>query len=261
MENREISINNLYFGYDKKQVVNGLSLNIKKGEFVGIIGPNGSGKSTLIKLISGFLKANKGSVSVFGKKINRINRKQAAKLIAVVPQEYPFYFPFKVFDFVMMSRYPYQHITSMINKDEINIVEKALLDTGIDYLKNRSLLELSGGEKQRVVLAAALAQKTEVLLLDEPTSSLDLHFQMEIYQNLNDLNKKDKMTIVAVTHDINLGCLYCDRLILLKEGKVELTGTPEEVVTKENIKKYYDVDVEVLKNKNKNTYIIPMIKD
>lgn len=233
----------LRFGYDQTDILKGIDLAVATGEFVGIIGPNGSGKSTLIKSLNGYLRPTAGEISIFGKPLVQLNRREAARMIALVPQELTFYFPYTVAEFIMMGRHPYQGITSLPSDRDVAIIEQVMNVTDTLKLRNRSIMELSGGEKQRVVLASALAQDTKLILLDEPTSSLDMYYQIEIYSILQNLNRTRQLTVVAVTHDLNLGALYCDRLVLLAEGLIVADGPPQQIITADLIAHYFGVEV------------------
>lgn len=241
----EIAIKHLSVAYAKKNVLQNIDLTIQKGEFVGIVGPNGSGKSTLIKTISAFLPPTFGKIEIQGKDTQKIKRVEMAKTLAVVPQNIEIHFPYRVYDFVAMGRHPYQTIFSLAeDKDEKAEVEKALEITDTKKLQNRSVMQLSGGEQQRVILAAALVQNAGILLLDEPTSSFDLHYQIETFNTLKKLNQKQNLTILAVTHDLNIGSLFCDRLVFISNGHLVADGSPEEIVTNEMIEKYYGINVD-----------------
>ncbi|HPQ70582.1 MAG TPA: ABC transporter ATP-binding protein [bacterium] len=244
MRNEAVTLKDLRFGYGKREIIKGISLSIGKGEFVGIIGPNGSGKSTLIKMMTGFVNPDHGEVLLCDKPLHKIGRRKAARLAAAVPQEMVFHFPYKVGEFVKMGRHPYQGLTETENETDRRIVKDAMKATNTLSLKGRSVAQLSGGEKQRVVLASALAQDTQLLFLDEPTSSLDIHYQIEIYEILKKMNEEKGLTIAAVTHDLNLGSLYCDRLVLLVGGKIVADGPPDRIVNPATIREHFNVEVE-----------------
>ena len=239
-----LSLNKLRFAYGRQDLFDAFCLGIRPGEFVGIIGPNGSGKSTLVKLMARFIRPTSGEVLLDGRDISTIPRREIARSLAVVPQEFSFYFPYKVWDFVMMGRHPYQGFAALQSEDDRSIVQWAMAETGTEAFAERSVLELSGGEKQRVILASALAQDTDILLLDEPTSALDMHYQVAIYGVLKRLNRQKQLTVVAVTHDLNLGAQFCDRLILLDEGRIRADGPPEEIITPALIQRTFRVSVE-----------------
>lgn len=239
-------IENLSFAYSDKPVVDTVAFSVEDGEFVGIIGPNGAGKSTLLKMLDGILQPETGKIRLRNKPLHEYTRKQLAKLIGFVPQDFTTAFSYSVNDIVLMGRYPHLSAFSSESANDHQIVEKSMKSTDVWHFRNRQFGELSGGEKQRVVLASALAQEPQILLLDEPTSSLDIKYQQQFYSILQELQQGRGLTIVVVTHDINLAARYCQRLILLKEGRVVDDGVPEKVITKKMMESVYEVGVEVL---------------
>jgi iron complex transport system ATP-binding protein len=241
-----INIKSLSFAYSEEVVVNEVSFSISDGEFVGIIGPNGAGKSTLLKLMDGILHPKMGKIQLKEKLLDEYSRKQLAKMIGFVPQNFTTAFSYSVNDVVLMGRYPHLSAFSSESAEDYKIVEKSMKSTDVWQFKQRQFGNLSGGEKQRVVLASALAQEPQILLLDEPTSSLDIKYQYQFYNILQELQQSSGLTIVVVTHDINLAARYCRRLILLKNGKLVDDGTPEKVITKEIMESVYEVEVEIL---------------
>ena len=234
---------NIRFAYDKTEVLCGVDLAVGRGSVTGIIGPNGSGKSTFVRILAGSLTPDQGSVYFEGRDLSSMKRRTIAQNISVVPQEVVFHFPFTVYDFVMMGRHPYQKLTPFESEQDAKCVARALEQTGLSGFERRSVLDLSGGEKQRTVLASALAQDTPVMLLDEPTASLDLKYQVHIHKILVRLARDQGMTVVLVTHDLNLGALYCDRLVLMNQGQIVADGPPDQVCTEANVLEYYGVKV------------------
>ncbi len=239
-----LEVENITAGYHRENVLHEVRFALQPGEFVGIIGPNGAGKSTLIKCLIASQPLRGGSVRLFGEDIGSISRKRVARRMAYMPQEFLFHFPYSVRDFVMLSRYPYTGMLAVETDRDRDIVKDAMEVTGTWKFRDRSILDLSGGEKQRVVLASALAQDTDILLLDEPTSSLDLHFQLNMYDVIRRRNKERRLTVLAATHDLNLAALYFDRLILLVDGRIALDGSVERVISKETIREYFGVEIE-----------------
>lgn len=251
----------IQFSYGDLKVLQDLDLVFEKGSVTGILGPNGSGKSTLIKILAGILKPDSGRVLIENREITSLKKEQIARKISVVPQDVIFHFPFRVFDFVMMGRHPYQNFTPFETLEDHKTVNWALEVTDLSKLKERSVLELSGGEKQRTILASALAQTTPIMFLDEPTASLDLNYQVHIHQIIADQVKNIGLTVVIVTHDLNLGALYCKRLVMMKEGRIVADGTPKEVCNKEIVEKYYGVKVAGGINEiTKTPFILPIGK-
>ncbi|MFN2340692.1 MAG: heme ABC transporter ATP-binding protein [Halanaerobium sp.] len=236
------------FSYAQDEILKGIDLEIKAGSFIGIIGPNASGKSTLLKNMSKTLKSDSGSVHLDHKLLNDYNSSELAKKMAVVPQNTEVNFNFNVYDIIMMGRHPYQKRWSGLSQEDKQIVKEVMKVTDTLKLKTKLINELSGGEKQRVIIARALAQKPDILLLDEPTSSLDINYQGEIYDLLKYLNQEFNLTIITVSHDLNLTAQYCEELLLLKDGKIFAAGPAEEVLTEENIKAVYKAEVLIKTN-------------
>lgn len=254
-----IKTEDLHFSYNKKEVLKGIDLNFNKGDFIGIIGPNGSGKSTLLKNISRSLKADSGLIYLDKKLLTEYKAKKLAQKLAVVPQDCRVSFNFDVYDVIMMGRHPYQKRWTSLSDQDRKIVREVMELTDTLKLKEKKINELSGGERQRVIIARALAQKPEVLLLDEPTASLDINYQGEIYDLLKSLNNSMGLTIITVSHDLNLTAQYCRRLLLLKDGMIFASGTAEEVLTEENIKSVYNTKVMIKNNPLSNRPFITLI--
>lgn len=256
-----LKIEDVQFKYGKKEVLKDISFNIKEGEFISIIGPNGSGKSTLLKTLNNIYTPNKGNVYLFGKKIQKIKRRDIAKNISLVPQETYINYEFTVEDIVSMGRHPYKRRFEKEDEKDKRIIKEALKMTSTYSLRNSLITEISGGERQRVIIAKALAQDSSIILLDEPTSSLDINHQIEVLEILKDLNKNKNTTVIIVLHDINIAARYSDKIVFLDKGQIISKGTPEEVVTEKNIKKAYDMDIYLEINKHTNSpYLIPLIK-
>ncbi|MCE5324469.1 heme ABC transporter ATP-binding protein [bacterium] len=239
----KIKVEDVYAGYDGVQVLSGVSMDIADSEFVGIIGPNGSGKTTLLRTMSRALAPQSGFVQLDCKNIYKIPAREYAKRVAVVPQETLVAFDFSVMEIVLMGRSPRLGRFAVESTRDESIALDALRHTGTDHLKDRPINALSGGERQRVMMARALAQEPEVLLLDEPTSHLDISFQYEIMDLVKGLNRERGLTVIAVLHDLNLAGSYCDRLVILGQGSVQAGGLPEEVITSENIRRVYGAEV------------------
>lgn len=252
-------MDNLKFGYGKELVLDGITFNVKKGEFLSIIGPNGSGKSTLLKTLNSLYTPSEGKISIDGDNINKFKKKDLAKEMALVLQDNNIDYGFTVEDIVLMGRHPHKGRFERESSDDYRIVEESLEMTGTLDLKDRLVTEISGGERQRVMIAKALAQKPSLILLDEPTAHLDINHQLEILKLLKKMNKDKGTTIVLVIHDINLGIRYSDRVIMLNEGKIIEIGDSEKVITKDNIKLAYDVNVAIERNQHTDSlYITPL---
>lgn len=242
-----LKIENLCCGYDPKApVIKDLSFTVDDGEFVGIVGPNGSGKTTLLRAIVGLLKPQSGSITISQHKIENLDRGELARKVAFVPQLMEPVDGFSVEELVLLGRTPYLDRFSFESADDLDAVKWAIEELGVEGLKERQTSELSGGEFQRVAIARALAQEPKVMLLDEPTSHLDIRYQMNICKLLKKL--RNHRSIVATFHDLNLASRFCSQLILLKNGELIAEGTPDKVVTPENIWKAYRIKVTVRKN-------------
>ncbi len=226
-------------------VVDGVSVCLADGALVGILGPNGSGKTTLLRLLSGTRKPTTGRVMLGEQPIDRMSRREVARRIAVVPQETELAFEYSVLEIVLMGRHPHLGVFTVEGPGDIRIAREALAATGTGHLADRPFHELSGGEKQRVVIAAALAQSAGLLLLDEPTASLDLGYQLEVSALLQRLNQDHGVTMAISTHDLNLAASICRELILMRDGRVLATGPTSEVLTPDNVQRLYDVEADV----------------
>ena len=212
---------------------------------MGILGPNGSGKTTLLRVLSGTRRPTAGRVLLDDRPLNTLTRRDVARRIAVVPQETSLAFEYTVLEMVLMGRHPHLGLFELEGPDDLAIAREMLQATGTADLEQRRFSTLSGGEKQRVVIAAALTQSAGILLLDEPTASLDLAYQLEVASLLTDLNRTRGVTIAVSTHDLNLAASVCRELLLLKDGRVIAYGPTAEVLTPENVRALYDVDADV----------------
>lgn len=245
-----IRVENFSCGYGKKVVIKGINLDIKAGEFVALIGPNGSGKTTLIRGISGFLSPKRGIVFLEEKAVTKRERKDLATRVAVVTQSEAAAAPFSVEEFVLMGRVPHwERFQLLETKEDLKIAEKVMALAGIGHLRDRDMGALSGGERQLVSLARALAQEPAVLLLDEPTAHLDIGHQVQIMNLLRQLNS-ERLTIVAVLHDLNLASLYCQRLVLLHEGGIRTEGSPKKVLTEAMVNEVYQTAISIRDDPN-----------
>lgn len=243
-----LKINNLSGGYHKESVIRDISLEIKKGDFIGIIGPNGCGKTTLLRLVSRVLAPQKGSISLEGIDIMHMDLKEFCRKVAYVAQDMLINFSFSVLEIVLLGRIPHLKRLQLETKKDYSIAEDALTMTDTLYLKEKKIDELSSGERQRVIIAKALAQEPVLLFLDEPTSHLDIAHQIQILDLLKKLNRQNNITIVMVLHDLNLASEYCNRIILLNEGRIFKEGDPRQVLTYQNIEAVYKTVVVVRDN-------------
>lgn len=254
-----LQVQNLKFGYKRDLVLKDISFNIEKGQFISIIGPNGSGKSTILKLLNNLYSPKKGNIFIEGKNIYGYKKRDLAQKIALVPQDTFLDYEFTVEDVVLMGRHPYKKRFQKEDENDFKIVEEALKMTNTLHLRDKLITEISGGERQRVVIARALAQNPSIILLDEPTSHLDINHQIEILNLLKRLNQEKSTTIVIVIHDINIASRYSDEIIMINEGKIVGIGRPEEVITKKNIEETYNLKVIIEKNRVTNKiYLTPI---
>lgn len=253
----KLVVKDLQFGYNSRTILNGISLELRPKEMLGVIGPNGSGKSTLIQCIDGLLRPKTGSILLDGKDLKSISRRELARRVGYVPQTTSrSFFPSTVIDTVLMGRRPHLGWRSS-NQDVKNVIQVLRL-MGIEDLAMRDINELSGGQQQKVLIARALAQDPAVLLLDEPTSNLDIKHQLEVVEIIREKVMEKSISAIMAVHDLNLAAKYTDRIIMMKDGKVFVSGTPESVMTPENIRTVYGVVAEVIKNNGSSPHIVPV---
>jgi len=254
-----LKIDGVQFYYEARKVLDEISFEAGEGEFIGLIGPNGSGKTTLLKIIDGILKPRVGSVYLDCKRISELDPKELARELAMVPQTADLNFDLKVFDVVMMGRYPYLGKLSLEREVDEEKVRFWMRLTNTLHLAERSIKEISGGERQRVLIARALAQEPRILLLDEPTSNLDVCYQIEIMNLLKELVEKLGLTIICAIHDLNLAARYSDKIILVNGGRIKGIGRPIEVLTKENLRDVFKIEAKVEYDQDsKSLTIIPI---
>jgi iron complex transport system ATP-binding protein len=242
-----LSARNVSFGYPRAphRAVGGVTLDVARGAFVGVLGPNGSGKTTLLKLLGGLLPPSSGDVVLDGQPLATWTRRALARRIAVVPQELHPAFDYTVLEMTLMGRFPHLGAFAVEGPADIVIAREALEATGALAFESRRFATLSGGEKQRVIVAAALAQQADILLLDEPTASLDPGHQLDISALLVELNRTRELTIVVATHDLNLAASMCVELAMMRGGAVIASGATEDVLTGRNLERLYDLDADV----------------
>ncbi len=237
----DLKIKELKVNLSKKEIVKGIDLAVSDNKFIGLIGPNGSGKSTLLKAVYGVIKPTVGDVFISDKDIKSYNKKSLAKTLGVVSQFNNINFDFKVIDIVLMGRAPYKGLLEQDNKDDYDMALKALSQVGMIDFVQKSFSLLSGGEKQRVILARAITQNPKILILDEPTNHLDIKYQLEVMSIVKSLN----ICVLAALHDLTLASQFCDELYVLKDGIIMYSGAPNKVITEEMIKNVYDVESNV----------------
>ena len=232
------------YSIDGKIIIDGIDISVKEGEFVGIVGPNGCGKSTLLKNIYKVFTPDSGAAFIDGEDLSKLSNRKTAKKMSVMQQENIVDFDMTVYDMVMLGRFAHQKLFSGSSEEDREIVSEYIREVGLSGYENRHFLSLSGGEKQRTLLARALSQKASLILLDEPTNHLDIGYQ---YQIMNIL-KRQRLTILCCVHDLNIAAAYCDRIILMKNKKIFDVGSPKEMLTRENIRTLFDIDTMIIEN-------------
>ncbi len=258
-----IRIANISFSFGKRKIFSDLSFKIDRGEIFSIIGPNGCGKSTLLRLLRGQLKIEAGKIFWDQQPLGQISAKKMAHRVAVVPQSSPLTFPYTVRELVTMGRYPHRkNFLSLLNKADLNAIEQAMALADILSLAERQVTRLSGGEQQRVLLARALAQNSEVLFLDEATSHLDIDHRLELTELLIQLNRQHRTTVIQISHDLDLAAAISDRMLLLAaDGHIVDIGTPDKVMTRENLCQLFRFDIDITRNPLTGTpQITPRLK-
>jgi iron complex transport system ATP-binding protein len=240
-----LEVRGVDFSYYDGLVLEEIDLQVRWGDLVGLIGPNGSGKTTLLKALSGVVSPKRGDVRLEGRDLRQFSRRQVARRIAVVPQELTMPFVLTAWDMVMLGRTP--HVRPLVGAQsrDREVVEEKMALTSTWELASRPFNELSGGEQQRVIIAMALTQEAEILLLDEPTVHLDINHQVEILELIKGLNREQGLTVLAIIHDLNLAALYFDRLVLLNGGRIVASGKPSQVLREECIRRVFRTDVQV----------------
>jgi len=255
----KLTVNNLSFSYANVSILKNIDLAVGLGELVSIVGPNGSGKSTLLKCINHILKTRQNSILIDGRDTSKFDIKELSKLMGYVPQTSISAFPFTVFDVVMMGRKPYIHWS--IGERDNEIVAQMLEFLGIGHLAMRQFPELSGGEQQKVIIARALAQQSQFLLLDEPTSSLDIKHQLEILCILTGLTQSKERAVIVTMHDLNLASRFSDHMIMLKKGAIYARGKPEDVLTAQSIEDVYGIKADVSLSNSGKPIITPIVSN
>jgi iron complex transport system ATP-binding protein len=243
-----LEVKNLSAGYQDGFVVKDISFSLDEGQFVTILGRNGSGKSTLIKALQSLLKNVSGHVAVNNEDIFSLSPRKIAKLISYVPQISTLSFEFNVQEVILMGRYIHQGKLGGVSVEDNRIIEEVMDLTELTHLKKKKIAHLSGGEQQRVFIARAFAQDTPLLFLDEPSSHLDISFQVDIYRILKRLQSERGKTILATEHNINLAIPYSQQLVFLKEGRIHSQGPPQKLITQSNIKEVFQAEVDIRKN-------------
>lgn len=248
-ENILIDARNVNVEYETYHALHDIMLSIKAGELVAIIGPNGCGKSTTMRTINGLLKLSTGSLTVGGLDVTKVSLEEMAKMCSNIPTEFPPDFNLSVYEVVMLGRYPHRQSMWWETEKDEEVVRAALEMYGMSHLADRDITQLSSGERQRTLIAKAYVQQPRIMLVDEPTAHLDIRYTLEVMQYFKDLIKREKdMAIVIAAHDLNAVAKYCDRIVMMKKGHIIACGTPEEVMTPENIETVYGVKADVIKH-------------
>jgi iron complex transport system ATP-binding protein len=239
MMSSAITIFNLSHSFGKRNVLRQLSFSVEKGDFFTIIGPNGSGKTTLLKLMAGILKPQNGQIEILGHPNRSYSPKALAREVAFVPQRLPLDLPFTVGEAVLLGRAPYQGALGIERERDLKIAKQAMKFTEVDHLNNLNIGQLSGGEQQRVFIARAICQQPRIMLLDEPTASLDLAHQIRVMDLMEKLKTEKSVTVVMVSHDVNLAAMYGDQVLLLKDGEIVGRGEPRNVLSFQKLEETY----------------------
>ena len=243
-----LDVETLSYMYDEKVVLDQITLGIKSGEILGILGPNGCGKTTLLKNLNRNLRPHGGCVLIEGTDMEDISKKAIAQSIAVVPQSNEIRFAFTVKEIVTMGRMPFQESLRGETSTDLEIIDKAMEQTGLTEFSERLINTLSGGERQRAIIARAITQTPKIILMDEPTLHLDINMQFEVLDLIQKLSKENGLAVVIVSHDLPMVTRYCDRIILIHDHRVFAVGAAEEVLTKENMRAVFNVDAELEKD-------------
>jgi iron complex transport system ATP-binding protein len=240
-----------------RPLLEGVTLELRKGDFLGLIGPNGAGKSTLLQLAQGWLKPSRGTVQLDGKEVSSIARGDFARRVASVPQREEGAFAFSVLELVLMGRHAHGKSWAFESEADVDAAREALREVGLEGFEDRSVANLSGGERQRVLLARALAQETEYLLLDEPTASLDPGHQRQVFQLLAHRHQSHKSSILVILHDINLATAYCGEVAVLHKGRIVRRGPPADVLEPDLLREVYGIEMQVLTLSDGSLMVVP----
>lgn len=263
-QNPRLHCENLYFSYINKgrkptqDTLSGVDLSVQPSQCLGLIGPNGAGKSTLLKLAAGLLKPQTGSITFEGQNLSAFKPRELGKRIAYVPQAFTLPFLYQVSDIVLQGRHPHMKGAAFESQHDLEIARKVMEQTDVWHLRDRPFDALSGGERQRVVIASALAQQPKLLILDEPTSSLDLRFQSTTVKLVRDLVESENMSVLVALHDLNLAGAMCDRLALLVRGKLRGHGTPQDVLDRKLLENAYETELFV-ETGPQGIYVLPVL--
>lgn len=252
-----LSVKNLTYKLEDKTILHNINMDFSANKFIGILGPNGAGKSTLLKNIYGSIIPASGDILVQGQNLKDLSKRERAQKIAVLAQEENSQFDFSVEQIVEMGRFPYKGILEGYSEKDKEMAKEMLKKAGVLQHLHREFKSLSGGEKQRVLIARALVQDTPILILDEPTNHLDIGYQLQLLHLIKHLN----ITVIAALHDLNIAALFCDEIFVMKEGKNVINGTPEEILTAENLKNIFGINCYITKNPHTNQVQVSYMTD
>src|SRR6056297_125433 len=254
-----LKISNLTMGYEGKRILKDISFDVEKNKITTLIGPNGCGKSTILKALSRAKKPQKGKIFLDSKNILRIDEKKLAKIMSILPQSPKAPDDFSARDLVGYGRYPHMNWLGRLTKKDYDIIDWAIKETKIESLQHRMVSTMSGGERQRAWIAMALAQQPRILLLDEPTTYLDISHQFEVLELVSRLNRDMNITVVMVLHDLNQAARYSDKIIVIKDEKIYKEGKPEEIINKKLLEEVFSIKVKIFEDEENNCpYFIPM---
>lgn len=251
-----IKTKDIRYSVPGKDIIKGIDIQIEKGKFYGILGPNGSGKTTLLDILAGIIEGYSGEIEVDCKKINKYSKKDLAKVLALVPQNFDTSFPFSVEEVLEMGRYPHKKKFSYGSKADKKIIDDVVEELELQDMLKKKITDLSGGERQRVVFGKALIQDTQLLFLDESTSNLDPYYAHSLLTKVRSRVDERGLTVISVFHDFNLASLYCDEVIFIKEGRVVKSGETAHTLSPENIKYVFNVNSRIMEDENKK-FVIP----
>lgn len=241
-----LEVDELRYVYDDRMVLDGITIPVRDGEILGILGPNGCGKTTLLKNLNKNLSPKGGTVMLDGQDLQELTKREIASKIAAVPQTNEIHFAFTVRDIVAMGRMPFQSMMGGESSEDSRIIDDAMERTGLGGYRERPINTMSGGERQRVIIARAIAQTPRILLMDEPTLHLDISMQFDVLKLVSSISKESGMTVVIVSHDLPLVSRYCDRIVMIHDHRIFAVGTPEEVLTPENMRTVFNIDAELV---------------
>jgi iron complex transport system ATP-binding protein len=242
---QNVTIDQLYYSYTETPFIHDLSFNFKAGELFNVVGPNGAGKTTLLYLLGGIIKPQSGQILLDGIPLSSLKRQALAKIMTIIPAESNIAFDFTVYDIVSMGRYPYHSPLESLTGNDHEIIREAIEQTGLKKYEHKIFNQLSSGERQRVLIARALAQKTSILLMDEPTVHLDIHYQSDIYRLAQSLAHDKNLSVFMISHDLNYTSMYSDRIMLMHEGSIVKIGIPDDIFQPELLSDIYGTTLSV----------------